>query len=312
MSTALLFSGQGSQYVGMGKDIADEYESAKGLFGRANEILGYDLTKIMFEGPDDVLRQTRFTQPALFLHEAVVLEATRVRKSMSAVAGHSLGEYSALYAAGVMSFEDALQLVQLRATLMYEAGDRVPGTMAAIIGLDDDAVRSICAELNNINGNVIVPANFNSPSQVVISGSADYVRQALPLFQERGAKLVKELHVSGAFHSPLLEEAQSGLAEKIHSTTFHHATVPVYVNVTGLAVTSAEELKDAAVRQLTSPVLWTSTMESMWGAGIQNFCEIGPGKVLQGLVKRTLSNAIIDGIDTAADIRRANQTGESV
>ncbi len=223
MSTALIFSGQGSQYVGMGRHIADEFESAKGLFGRANEILGYDLTKIMFDGPDDVLRQTRYTQPALFLHEVAVLEATPVRKTMSAVAGHSLGEYSALYAAGVMSFEDALQLVQLRATLMYEAGDRVPGTMAAIIGLEDDVVRSICAELNNIDGNIIVPANFNSPSQVVISGSAEYLRQALPLFKERGAKLVKELQVSGAFHSPLLEDAQAGLAEKIQSTTFHDA-----------------------------------------------------------------------------------------
>lgn len=309
MKTALLFSGQGSQYVGMAKDLAETYPLAKGLVDRANEILGYDLSAIMFDGPEETLRQTRYTQPALFLHEALLLNVTDTRASMSAVAGHSLGEYSALYAAGVVSFEDALQLVQLRATLMYEAGDRIPGTMAAVVGLEDDVVRALCAELNTGNGNVIVPANFNSPGQIVVSGSAEHVRASMPIFKERGAKLVKELQVSGAFHSPLLAEAESGLAEKIRSTQFNDAHVPVYVNVSGSAVTAADELKDAAIRQLTSPVLWTLTMQTMWKDGITSYREIGPGKVLQGLVKRTLPEATIDGIDTAADVQRVNEQG---
>ncbi len=309
MNLALLFSGQGSQYVGMAKDLVESYSVAKGLIERAQEILGYDISAIMFDGPEDVLRQTRYTQPALFLHEVLLLNVTPVRTTMRAVAGHSLGEYSALYAAGVVSFEDALQLVQLRATLMFQAGEAIPGTMAAIVGLDDDVVREICAELNGGEGKVIVPANFNSPGQIVVSGSAQHVRASMPVFKERGAKLVKELQVSGAFHSPLLAEAESGLAQKIRSTSFNEASVPVYVNVTGSAVTSADELKDAAIRQLTSPVLWTATMQSMWNAGITSYREVGPGKVLQGLIKRTLSEATVDGIDTAADVQRVNEEG---
>lgn len=309
MNSALLFSGQGSQYVGMAKDLVESYSVAKGLIERAQEILGYDISAIMFDGPEESLRQTRYTQPALFLHEVLLLNVTHVRSTMSAVAGHSLGEYSALYAAGVVSFDDALQLVQLRATLMFQAGEGIPGTMAAIVGLDDDVVREICAELNGGEGKVIVPANFNSPGQIVVSGSADHIRASMPVFKERGAKLVKELQVSGAFHSPLLAEAESGLAQKIRSTPFNDASVPVYVNVTGSAVTSADELKDAAIRQLTSPVLWTATMQSMWNDGIISFREIGPGKVLQGLIKRTLSEATVDGIDTAADVQRVNEEG---
>ncbi|MCX6139823.1 MAG: ACP S-malonyltransferase [Candidatus Kapabacteria bacterium] len=259
------------------------------------------------------IAQTKFsdTQPALFVHEAIVLAVTSVKSSNSAVAGHSLGEYSALYAAGVMTFEDALEVVQLRANLMYEAGSKIPGTMVAIVGLEDDVVATICTDLNGVDGHVIVPANYNSPGQVVISGSAEYVRECMPLFKERGAKIVKELQVSGAFHSPLLAEAEAGLAEKIRSTAFSNAIVPVYVNVSGEAVTDASMLRDAAIRQLTSPVLWTTSLQNMWKSGITTFCEIGPGKVLQGLVKRTLSEAQLMGVDTLTDVLKLNGEGAS-
>ncbi len=306
-STALVFSGQGSQYVGMAADIIAADDRARALAQRANDVLGYDLLGIMSNGPDDELRQTRYTQPALFLHEAILLETTGAQARMKAVAGHSLGEYSALYAAGVLSFDDALRLVQRRATLMFEAGNRLPGTMAAIVGMDDDTVRAVCSELNKGGDATLVPANFNSPGQVVISGSAEYVRSCMPIFKERGAKLVKELQVSGAFHSPLLAEAQNGLAESILATPFADASVAVYVNVSASAVTTAAELQQAAIAQLTAPVLWTGTMHAMWNDGITSFVEIGPGKVLQGLVKRTLAEASIDGIDTWADVQRFSE-----
>jgi len=306
-STALVFSGQGSQYVGMAADIIAADDRARALAQRANDVLGYDLLGIMSNGPDDELRQTRYTQPALFLHEAILLATTGAQARMKAVAGHSLGEYSALYAAGVLSFEDALRLVQRRATLMFEAGNRLPGTMAAIVGMDDDTVRAVCSELNKGGDATLVPANFNSPGQVVISGSAEYVRSCMPIFKERGAKLVKELQVSGAFHSPLLAEAQDGLEESILATPFADASVPVYVNVSASAVTTAAELQQAAIAQLTAPVLWTGIMHAMWNDGITSFVEIGPGKVLQGLVKRTLTEASIDGIDTWADVQRFSE-----
>ncbi len=306
-STALVFSGQGSQYVGMAGDIIAADDRARALAARANEVVGYDLVGIMTNGPEDELRQTRYTQPALFLHEALLLTTTPVQSRMTAAAGHSLGEYSALFAAGVLSFDDALRLVQRRATLMFEAGNRLPGTMAAVVGMDDDAVRSLCAELNKGGDETLVPANFNSPGQVVISGSAEYVRACMPLFKERGAKLVKELQVSGAFHSPLLSEAQAGLAESIMATSFADATVPVYVNVSASPVTAAAELQAAAIAQLTAPVQWTNTMHALWNAGVKHYVEVGPGKVLQGLIKRTLAEATIDGIDTWADVERFSE-----
>jgi len=305
MSKAFLFSGQGSQYVGMTNDLVQAYDVARAMAGKANEILGYDLHAIMTGGPEDELRKTKHTQPALFLHEAMILALTSMN-GVTAVAGHSLGEYSALHAAGVLTFEDALGLVQLRAQLMWDAGNNIPGTMAAVVGMDDDKVREVCNELNGVDGNVLVPANFNSPGQVVISGSAEYVRACMPVFKERGAKMVKELQVSGAFHSPLLAEAEQGLAAKIRSTTFTAPSIPVYVNVSGTAVRDADELKECAIRQLTSPVLWTSTMHAMQADGITSYCEVGPGKVLQGLVKRTLTEAALDGLDTAEDVARYN------
>jgi [acyl-carrier-protein] S-malonyltransferase len=303
MSTAALFSGQGSQYVGMTKDLIDTYDTARQLAQQASDILGYDLLSIMTSGPEEELRKTKYTQPALFVHEAMLIALTDM-SHITAVAGHSLGEYSALHAAGVLSFADALRLVQTRARLMFEAGEKTSGTMAAVVGLDDEAVHMICRELDGKDGNVMVPANFNSPGQVVVSGTAEYVRACMPLFKERGAKMVKELQVSGAFHSPLMAEAEQGLAEMIRTTSFEQPRVPVYVNVSGLPVGNADELRDSAIRQLTSPVLWTATMNAMWSDGISSFCEIGPGKVLQGLVKRTLAEATIDGIDTAADLAR--------
>lgn len=303
MSKALLFSGQGSQYVGMTKDLVESFEQAREMAARANDLLGYDLGSIMIDGPEEELRKTKFTQPALFLHEAMLLALTST-EGVSAVAGHSLGEFSALHAAGVLSFDDALQLVQLRAQLMFDVGNATAGTMAAVVGLDDDVVRQICQELDGVDAQVIVPANYNSPGQVVVSGSAEYVRACMPVFKERGAKMVKELQVSGAFHSPLLNDAQQGLAEKIRSTEFSKARMPVYVNVSGSPISDPESLKESAIRQLTSPVLWTSTMHAMWNDGIRSYCEVGPGKVLQGLVKRTLAEATIDGIDTAADVLR--------
>lgn len=307
MKTALLFSGQGSQYVGMAKDLVDAHGVAAELLARADDILGYALSDIMFNGPAERLTETRYTQPALFVHEAIILALTTVRGD--AVAGHSLGEYTALHAAGVLTFDDALRLVQLRASLMFESGSKLPGTMAAVVGLDDATVRSICAELDGVDGQRLVAANFNAPGQVVISGSADYVRTSLPRFKESGAKIVKELQVSGAFHSPLLADAQGPLAERIMATTFHDARVPVYVNVAAEPRTDAGTLREAAIAQLTAPVLWTQTLHRMWADGITQFTEIGPGKVLQGLVKRTLSEAVIDGIDTNADLQRTQGEG---
>jgi [acyl-carrier-protein] S-malonyltransferase len=303
MSNALLFSGQGSQYVGMTKDLVESFAQARQMAARANDLLDYDLQSIMIDGPEEELRKTKFTQPALFVHEAMLLALISI-DGVSAVAGHSLGEFSALHAAGVLTFDDALQLVQLRAQLMYDVGNATAGTMAAVVGLDDDVVRQICQELHGVDGQVIVPANYNSPGQVVVSGSAEYVRACMPVFKERGAKMVKELHVSGAFHSPLLNDAQQGLAEKISSTVFSQPRMPVYVNVSGMPVSDPDELKESAIRQLTSPVLWTSAMHAMWNDGIRSYCEVGPGKVLQGLLKRTLAEATIDGIDTAADVLR--------
>lgn len=308
---ALLFAGQGSQYVGMAKDLADAFASARDLVSLANETLGYDLSSIMFDGPAERLTETRFTQPALFVHEAMVLAVTGRASSVSCVAGHSLGEYSALYAAGVLSFTDALALVQLRATVMFEAGTQIPGTMAAVVGLDDAAVRALCDELDGIDGQRIVAANFNAPGQVVVSGSADYVRASLGRFKEAGAKIVKELQVSGAFHSPLLASAEAPLKERIEATTFADAACPVYVNVSATPLTSGLALKEAVIKQLTSPVLWTATLERMWQDGVRSFTEIGPGKVLQGLVKRTTPEAAIDGIDTAADVERYLQASAS-
>jgi [acyl-carrier-protein] S-malonyltransferase len=303
MNTALMFVGQGSQYVGMMKDLYEKFPSAKQQIEKADSILGYNISNICFEGPIEILKETRNTQPALFLHSAVIFDLIKDKIQFNAVAGHSVGEYAALYSAGVLSFENALKLVSLRGKLMFEAGENEPGTMFAVIGLDDDKVIEVCRLLTeNGNGNVVVAANFNSPSQVVVSGSAGYLRENANKFKEAGAKMVKELVVSGAFHSPLMKPAQEKLETAIHSIDFNHANVPVYSNVFAKPLTKAIEIKEALIKQLTFPVLWTQTLIEMKSNGIGKFIEIGPGNVLQGLAKRTLDSVETLGYDKSLEI----------
>lgn len=297
--TALLFSGQGSQYVGMAQDLVQQFPVAAERLEQANSILGYDLQAIMFDGPQEKLQETRYTQPALFVHEAILVDITKLISSTTAVAGHSLGEFSALYAAKVLSFESALLAIKVRAEAMWDTGEKTKGTMAAIVGMDDNSLQQLCAELNGVDGNILVAANYNSPGQIVISGTADYLREKLPLFKERGAKIVKELNVSGAFHSPLMKDAALPLTATLESTEYKDAIVDVYVNTTAKPLTKANELRLASIAQLTHAVQFTNTLQNMWASGITNFIEIGPGKVLQGLVKRTLPEANISGVDTA-------------
>ncbi|MCX6147401.1 MAG: ACP S-malonyltransferase [Candidatus Kapabacteria bacterium] len=305
MKSALLFSGQGSQYVGMLKDIFENSTSAKKQIEKGNEILGFDFSQILFDGPVDKLKETRFTQPALFLHSAVVFDLLRSNLSFDAVAGHSVGEYAALYSAGVLSFEDALRLVSLRGKLMFEAGEKVPGTMFAIIGADDDKVNQLCNDLTESgNGEVVVAANFNSVGQVVVSGSADYLRANANSFKTVGAKMVAELQVSGAFHSPLMQPAKEELEKAINGINFNNANVPVYANICAKPLVDSNEIKSALILQLTSPVYWTQTMIEMQKNDINSFIEIGPGKVLQGLAKRTLKEIEISGFDKFDDIEK--------
>jgi [acyl-carrier-protein] S-malonyltransferase len=305
MKTALLFSGQGSQYVGMMKDLYDLYPEAKELVDKADKILGFELSRICFEGPLDLLKETRYTQPALFLHSSLIMYIIGKKLEYSAVAGHSVGEYAALYSAGVLSFEDALKLVALRGELMFRAGESEPGTMFAIINLDDKKVEEVCNSLTDASKRLfVVPANFNSPGQIVISGSAEHIRNNIDKFKEAGARMVKELVVSGAFHSPLMEPAKKELEKAILGMEFRDAKVPVYVNVTASPVSDGKSLQKYLIEQLTSPVLWTQTLLNMKNDGILKYIEIGAGNVLQGLVKRTLNDIEIEGIDKAEDLRK--------
>ena len=296
---AFVFPGQGSQYVGMAKDFSDAAPGAREMIARADALLGIALSSICFNGPEEELRQTRNTQPAIFLHSVV---ATRFVTSCKAdmVAGHSLGEYSALVAAKAIAFEDALRLVRLRGELMQRAGEQQKGTMAAVVGLTADAVDAMCKEASAAG--VVQPANFNSPGQIVISGSIEGVRKAMELAKLGGAKLVKELVVSGAFHSPLMQSAREGLKEALDHTSIHNASIPVYANVTAEPVTAAAEIRDLLFRQLTTPVRWEQTVRNMVRDGATHFVEIGPGKVLQGLVKRTEPGVTTAGVDKFADI----------
>jgi len=295
---AFIFPGQGSQYVGMGKDWYDGNRTAKELFVRANEILGFDIARICFDGPEDQLKQTEITQPAIFLHSAVVFNLLD-DKNFAAAGGHSLGEYSALFAAGALDFENAISLVRLRGRLMQHAGDVRRGTMAAVVGLEEEFVEDVCREASHAG--VVQPANYNSPGQIVISGDVEAVHRAMELAKVRGARIVKELVVSGAFHSPLMETAKEELKKAIDGAPFHDVDVPVYANVTGKPVKRADEIKDALIRQLTSPVRWQETVTNMVNDGIAKFVEIGPGKVLQGLAKRIASGCEAAGIDKMSD-----------
>ncbi len=303
MKTALVFSGQGSQYVGMIKDIYEKYPLAKEIVGRANAILGYSLGNICFEGPNEELKKTKYTQPAIFLHSALIIEMLGAKLSFDGVAGHSIGEYAALFAAGSLRFEDALKLVSLRGELMFSAGVEDPGTMFAVIGLDDDKVIEVSRELTSkSNGSHVVAANFNSPGQIVVSGSAQYLRENIGEYKKAGAKIVKELEVSGAFHSPLMEPAKNELQKAIEKIEFRNARVPLYTNVYAKPIQDSKELKSALILQLTSPVLWTQSLVAMKNDSYGKFVEIGPGKVLQGLVKRTIADVEISGIDTVGEI----------
>ena len=303
MKRALLFSGQGSQYVGMMKDFSEKIPSARELIKHSDEVLGYKLSEICFNGPIELLKETRFTQPAIFLHSALILNLLKNKLEFNATAGHSVGEYAALFASGVLDFEDALMLVSLRGELMFKAGENEPGTMFAVISLDDDKVEEVCKRLTeNGNGNVVVAANYNSPGQIVVSGSARYLRDNAKSFKEAGAKLAKELVVSGAFHSPLMDAAKKELEIAINNTDFNYAKVPVYCNVYAKPLADANEIKDALVKQLTSPVMWTQTMKQMESDGFDTMIEIGPGNVLQGLAKRTVDGVSLSGIDKAEDL----------
>jgi len=297
--TAFVFPGQGSQYVGMGKDLYEGNTQAKALFSKADEILGFSLSKICFDGPEEELRQTKNTQPAIFLHSVVLFNLMKNRKFEMA-AGHSLGEYSALVAAGALTFEDGLKLVRLRGELMQQAGVEQSGTMAAIVGLDPKTVNGICTEASPAG--IVQAANFNSPGQIVVSGSVTGVRKAMELAKTRGAKIVKELPVSGAFHSPLMKSAQTGLKAALDRTEIRDAAVPVYANVTARPVRYADEIRSLLYRQLTSPVRWEESVTNMVADGAKTFTEIGPGKVLQGLVKRINRNVETCGFEKLSDI----------
>ena len=279
---AYIFPGQGAQFTGMGKDVYETSDVARKLFERANEILGFDITKIMFEGSAEELKETKVTQPAIFLHSVALFKALGDSAVPQMVAGHSLGEISALVANGVLSFDDGLRLVSQRAQAMQKACDSVPSTMAAILGLEDELVEAVCADVDG----VVVAANYNCPGQLIISGEIEAVNEACERLKERGAKRALVLPVGGAFHSPLMEPAREELAAAIEKTTFSTPTCPIYQNVSTTAVTDPAEIKKNLLFQLTAPVKWTQSVENMLKDGATEFIEVGPGKVLQGLVKK--------------------------
>lgn len=285
MKKAYVFPGQGSQFSGMGKDLYDNSELAKKLFHQANDILGFNITDVMFTGTDEELKQTKVTQPAIFLH-SVILAATMGDSFVpDMVAGHSLGEFSALVANKTLSFESALTLVSKRAIAMQKACEINPSTMAAILNLDDAVVEQICKEITDA-GNVVVAANYNCPGQLVISGSIEGINIACERMKAAGAKRALVLPVGGAFHSPLMEPARVELEAAINATTFNNPICPVYQNVTASAISNPDEIKKNLILQLTAPVKWTQTVTQMIADGATHFTEVGPGKVLQGLIKK--------------------------
>jgi len=279
---AYVFPGQGAQFSGMGKDLYESSSIAKDLFNQANEILGFDITKIMFEGTDDELKETRVTQPAIFLHSVILAKVLGNSFQPEMVAGHSLGEISALVAAGVLSFEDGLQLVSKRAEAMQKACEIMPSTMAAVLGLDDKIVEEVCDAVDG----VVVAANYNCPGQLVISGEVSAIETTCELLKEKGARRALVLPVGGAFHSPMMEPAREELAAAIKATKFNEPTCRVYQNVPAKAITTALEIKENLIKQLTAPVKWTQSIQSMIADGGTQFIEVGPGKVLQGLMRK--------------------------
>lgn len=282
---AFVFPGQGSQFVGMGKDLYENNALAKELFDKADEILGFKITDIMFAGTDEQLKETKVTQPAVFLHSIISALCLGDDFQPSMVAGHSLGEFSALVASGALSFEDGLRLVAARANAMQKACEKNPGTMAAIIGLTDEQIEQICAEIST-DGKVVAPANYNCPGQLVISGDKDAIAEACDKFKAAGAKRALPLAVGGAFHSPLMQPAKEELQAAIESTQFSAPKCPVYQNVDAKPHTDPKEIQANLIAQLTSPVRWTKSVQNMIADGATDFTECGPGKALQGMIKR--------------------------
>ena len=290
---AFVFPGQGAQFVGMGKDLYENNPVAKEMFDKANEILGFNITDLMFNGTDEDLRQTKVTQPAIFLHSVILAKTMGDDFNPDMVAGHSLGEFSALVAAGALSFEDGLRLVSARAQAMQKACEKTPSTMAAVLALPDAKVEELCA---SVTEGVVVPANYNCPGQIVISGAIEGVDAACAKMLEAGAKRALKLKVGGAFHSPLMEPARAELADAIAHTDFHAPKCPVYQNVNAEPQTDPETIKKNLIAQLTAPVRWTQTVQNMIAAGADTFVEVGPGAVLQGLVKKISSEVATSGI----------------
>ena len=300
MAKAFVFPGQGAQFVGMGKDLYDNNPLAKDLFEKANEILGYRITDIMFEGTDEELKQTKVTQPAVFLHSVLTaLFATPSdnpeENKPQMMAGHSLGEFSALVVSGALSFEDGLRLVYARAMAMQKACEMAPSTMAAIIGLADEKVEELCASINR-EGYVVIPANYNNPGQLVISGNIEAINEACAKLKEAGAKRALPLKVGGAFHSPLMQPAKDELQAAIEQTEFHEPMCPIYQNVDGRPHTQPEEIKQNLIAQLTSPVRWTQCVQSMIADGADDFTECGPGKALQGMIVKINREVNVHGV----------------
>ena len=292
MKKGYLFPGQGAQFVGMGKDLYETSALAKDLFEKANEILGFRITDLMFEGTDEDLRQTKVTQPAIFLHSVILAKTLGDDFKPDMTAGHSLGEFSALVAAGALSFEDGLQLVYKRALAMQKACELNPSTMAAILALPDEKVEEICASIDD----VVVPANYNCPGQIVISGTMSGIETACELMKEAGAKRALQLKVGGAFHSPLMEPAREELSAAIEATQFSTPICPVYQNVSTVGETNPEVIKANLVAQLTAPVKWTQSVQNMIEGGATEFVELGPGSVLQGLVSKIHKGAVVSGM----------------